>query len=191
MARPAAYYQPRASYIGIKNSMGPGHMTPSQLAASAQQNSVRDWTHSTFRSPGLPRPQSPEETRTSSDHALAVPANKSRRAQCKRKRGRGSTDRGDEKLRTQKERPRIQHGQDKIEIRQLREQLRQQKQSHRQQEQSHRQQEQSHRQQEQSHRQEKEDMRKFWHDRHAEASSVVRSVDILRNARLTSSACGV
>jgi hypothetical protein len=41
MVRPTPYYQPRASHIGIKNSMGPGHMAPSQLAASAQQNSVR------------------------------------------------------------------------------------------------------------------------------------------------------
>ncbi|OQD75565.1 hypothetical protein PENANT_c150G04296 [Penicillium antarcticum] len=169
MARPTPYYQPRASYIGIKNSMGPGHMAPSQLAASAQQNSVRDWTQSTFRSLGLPRTQSPEETRALSEHSLQVPANKPRRAQCKRKRGRGSTNRGDEKLRAQNERLRVQHGQDKIEIRQLREQLRQQ---------------------EQSRRREMEDMRKFWHDLHAEASSIVRSVDILRNAHVTSSAYG-
>ncbi|KAJ5865200.1 uncharacterized protein N7529_007116 [Penicillium soppii] len=156
MARPVPYFRPQAFNIGFRNSMGSTHVQPSRLPATVHGKSMP----ATVTAHSVSETQSSEWPETPSDQSTAASAIQRRPGHCKKdnkKRGQRRREKA-QQLAIQNKKIVYQHTQAQIEIQGLREQLWQQ---------------------EQSHRRYEAKMRRFFHDCHVEASSLVKSVNIL------------
>ncbi|OQE58273.1 hypothetical protein PENNAL_c0377G06031 [Penicillium nalgiovense] len=167
MARPAPYFRPQASNFGFRNPMGSTHVQPSRLPATVHRKSMPNSSQATFTAHSLPETQSPVWTESPSDRSTAASSTQRRPGHCKKNNRKTGNRRRRQAQQLQVEHKQLeiqnkqlvyQHTQCQIENQGLREQLRHQ---------------------EQSHRGYEENMRKFLHDCHVQASSVVKSVNML------------
>ncbi|KAJ6019461.1 hypothetical protein N7522_001559 [Penicillium canescens] len=177
MARPTPYSRPQAPSIGFRNSIGSTHVQPSRLSATVHRRSML----ATATAHSLPETQSPEWTESPSDQSTAASTTQRRPGDCKKnkeKRGKRRRKKA-QQLEVEHEQLQIQNKQLEIQNKQLvirNEQLVCQQTQGQIENQGLREQL---RQQEQSHRRYKGNIQKFFHDCHVEASSVVKSVNIL------------